>query len=277
MLLIKVIEQITLVDDAVAVVLSLFKSSLEAGCIRPAASGRYKRERNSVAILCFVRAIFLLPITLHLYYTSARAGQQGYLRLGTLCLEVVTGHNRSYSPLFAGAGSPSACPARKARFRKFNFTPIPPIQSSMDFLPPAKQAIRSSRGEVSKVIPLTSGRDSGATAPMSTLFICSSSFAVNLTVKPPYQNRIRLPHIIRTQEGSTNDAALLPHSTLGHFVSKLVGAVFIMVLGFFQRFEIKYIMKLTNNPPNVLGRKTAVFHRVDYIPDKRCCSKTRPS
>ena len=39
-----------------------------------------------------------------------------------------------------------------------------------------------------------------------------------------------------------------------------------MVLGFFQRFEIKYIMKLTNNPPNVLGRKTAVFHRVDYIP-----------
>ena len=42
-----------------------------------------------------------------------------------------------------------------------------------------------------------------------------------------------------------------------------------MVLGFFQRFEIKYIMKLTNNPPNVLGRKTAVFHRVDYIPPQK--------
>ena len=38
-----------------------------------------------------------------------------------------------------------------------------------------------------ELIPLTSGRDSGVTAPMSTLFICSSSFAVNLTVKPPYQ------------------------------------------------------------------------------------------
>ena len=62
-----------------------------------------------------------------------------------------------------------------------------------------------------------------------------------------------------------NDAALLPHSTLGHFVSKLIGAGFIMVLGFFQRFEIKYIMKLTNNPPDVLVRKSTVLHRIDHI------------
>ena len=62
-----------------------------------------------------------------------------------------------------------------------------------------------------------------------------------------------------------NDAALLPHSTLGHFVSKLIGTGFIMVLGFFQRFEIKYIMKLTNNPPDVLVRKSTVLHRIDHI------------
>ena len=69
------------------------------------------------------------------------------------------------------------------------FTPIPPMQKQYGFSTACKnRSIRSSRGrEVSKAIPLTSGRDSGATAPMSTLFICSSSFAVNLTVKPPYQ------------------------------------------------------------------------------------------
>ena len=38
-----------------------------------------------------------------------------------------------------------------------------------------------------------------------------------------------------------------------------------MVLGFVQRFEIKYIVELTDNAPDVLGGKTAVFHRIDHI------------
>ena len=38
-----------------------------------------------------------------------------------------------------------------------------------------------------------------------------------------------------------------------------------MVLGLVQRFEVKYIVKLTDNAPDVLGGKTAVFHRIDHI------------
>lgn len=38
-----------------------------------------------------------------------------------------------------------------------------------------------------------------------------------------------------------------------------------MVLGLVQRFEIKYIMELTDNAPDVLGGKTTVFHRIDHI------------
>lgn len=34
-----------------------------------------------------------------------------------------------------------------------------------------------------------------------------------------------------------------------------------MVLGLAQRFEIKYIMELTDNAPDVLGGKTAVFQK----------------
>lgn len=118
--------------------------------MRPAASGgRYKRERNSVAILCFCSChCSSFPITLHLYYTSARAGQQGCLCLGTLCLEVETGHNRSYSPLFAGAGSPSACPARTARFPQIqSLHQSHRCKSSMDFLPPAKTERSAPPGE----------------------------------------------------------------------------------------------------------------------------------
>ena len=40
------------------------------------------------------------PITLHLYYTSARGNQQGCRCLGTFCLEVGAGRNSSHSPLF---------------------------------------------------------------------------------------------------------------------------------------------------------------------------------
>ena len=130
------------------------------------------------------------PITLHLYYTSARAGQQGCLRLGTLCLEVERGHNRSYSPLFCRSRKSVSVSCKDGPLSANSiFTPIPPMQKQYGFSTACKnRAIRSSRGRaVSKAIPLTSGRDSGATAPMSTLFICSSSFAVNLTVKPPYQ------------------------------------------------------------------------------------------
>ena len=38
-----------------------------------------------------------------------------------------------------------------------------------------------------------------------------------------------------------------------------------MVLGFVQRFEIKYIVELTDNAPDVLGGKNTVFHRIDHI------------
>ena len=193
MLLVKVIEQITLVDDAVAVVLSLFQVLLgepDVCAQPPAADGIRGREtllQSSVFCSCHCSSF---PITLHLYYTSARAGQQGCLRLGTLCLEVETGHNRSYSPLFCRRRKSVSVSCKDGPLSANSiFTPIPPMQKQYGFSTACKnRAIRSSRGrEVSKIIPLTSGRDSGATAPMSTLFICSSSFAVNLTVKPPYQ------------------------------------------------------------------------------------------
>ena len=135
----------------------------------------------------------------------------------TLSRRSKTSCNRSYSPLL--------CRSRKSVNLSWRdgplsansiFTPTPPMQKHYGFSTACKnRAIRSSRGrEVSKIIPLTSGRDSGATAPMSTLFICSSSFAVNLTVKPPYQI---IGYASRISWGNArgqhpNDAALLPHS-----------------------------------------------------------------
>ena len=77
MLLVKVIEQITLVDDAVAVVLSLFQVLLGKPDVfaQPPAADGSKRERNSVAILCFLFVpLFLLPyhITSILYLCPGR-------------------------------------------------------------------------------------------------------------------------------------------------------------------------------------------------------------
>lgn len=133
---------------------------------------------------------------MHLYSSPLPGrGQQGCLRLGTLCLEVETGHNRSYSPLFAGEEVRQRYPARTARFPQIqSLHRSHRCKSSMDFLPPAKtEAIRSSGERVSRPLLITAGiREPCADVNAFHLF---SSFAVNLTVKPPYQNRICLPHI----------------------------------------------------------------------------------
>lgn len=88
-------------------------------------------------------------ITLHLYYTSARAGQQGCLCLGTLCLEVKTGHNRSYSPLFCRSRKSVSVSCKDGPLSANSiFTPIPPMQKQYGFSTACKnRAIRSSRGE----------------------------------------------------------------------------------------------------------------------------------
>ena len=108
----------------------------------------------------------------------------------TLSRRSKTSCNRSYSPLLCRSRKSVSLSWRDGPLSANSiFTPTPPMQKQYGFLTVCKnREMRSFReSALSKVIPLTSGRDSAATAPMSTLFICSSSCADNLTVKPPFQ------------------------------------------------------------------------------------------
>ena len=91
---VKVSQQVTLIFYAVAVVFTLpgffqiFFGEPDVCAQPPAADSIRGREtllKSSVFCSCHCSSF---PITLHLYYNSARAGQQGCLCIGTLCLEV---------------------------------------------------------------------------------------------------------------------------------------------------------------------------------------------
>ena len=87
----------------------------------------------------------------------------------TLSRRSKTSCNRSYSPLFCRSRKSVSVSCKDGPLSANSiFTPIPPMQKQYGFSTACKnRAIRSSRGrEVSKAIPLTSGRDSGATAPI---------------------------------------------------------------------------------------------------------------
>ena len=98
---------------------------------------------------------------------------------------------------------------RRPAFRKFNFhtdsTDVEAVQIFGNLQKPCDVTRSLRERALSKVIPLTSGRDSGETAPMSTLFICSSSCAVNLTVKPPLFRLINASRLScgETRKGGT--------------------------------------------------------------------------
>ena len=93
--------------------------------------------------------------------------------------------NRSYSPLLCRSRKSVSLSWRDGPLSANSiFTPTPPMQKQYGFLTVCKNREMRSflESALSKVIPLTSGRDSAATAPMSTLLICSSSCVVNFTV-----------------------------------------------------------------------------------------------
>ena len=175
------------------------------------------------------------------------------------------GRNSSHSPLF--------CRIRKAASVSWRegppsansiFTPTPPTLKQYGLTARlTNRASRSSRGRVrSKAIPLTSASASALTAPMSTFFICSSSCAVSLTVKPPFAFWVGG----ETRKDSTpKSAALWPVPTLGQIVSNLIGAVQKMRLGLFQPPAVEHFIELGHHAPDVPGRKAAVFHRIDDI------------
>ena len=103
----------------------------------------------------------------------------------TLSRRSKTSCNRSYSPLLCRSRKSVSLSWRDGPLSANSiFTPTPPMQKQYGFLTVCKnREMRSFReSALSKVIPLTSGRDSAATAPMSTLLICSSSCVVNFTV-----------------------------------------------------------------------------------------------
>ena len=60
-------------------------------------------------------------------------------------------------------------------------------------------------------------------------------------------------------------AALLPHSTSGHFVSKSVGAFLIMRLGICQGMKVEQFIKLRHHTADVFLGKITVFHRHNDI------------
>ena len=103
----------------------------------------------------------------------------------TLSRRSKTSCNRSYSPLLCRSRKSVSLSWRDGPLSANSiFTPTPPMQKQYGFLTVCKNRVMRSFREsaLSKVIPLTSGRDSAATAPMSTLLICSSSCVVNFTV-----------------------------------------------------------------------------------------------
>lgn len=61
-----------------------------------------------------------------------------------------------------------------------------------------------------------------------------------------------------------NDAALLPHSTLGHNVSKSEKAFLIVSLGLLQRNEVKQLMEFGHHTADVITGKAAVFHHRNF-------------
>ena len=96
----------------------------------------------------------------------------------TLSRRSKTSCNRSYSPLLCRSRKSVSLSWRDGPLSANSiFTPTPPMQKQYGFLTVCKNRVMRSFREsaLSKVIPLTSGRDSAATAPMSTLLICSSS------------------------------------------------------------------------------------------------------
>ena len=103
----------------------------------------------------------------------------------TLSRRSKTSCNRSYSPLLCRSRKSVSLSWRDGPLSANSiFTPTPPMQKQYGFLTVCKNRVMRSFREsaLSKVIPLTSGRDSAATAPMSTLLICSSFCVVNFTV-----------------------------------------------------------------------------------------------
>ena len=144
----------------------------------------------------------------------------------TLSRRSKTSCNRSYSPLLCRSRKSVSLSWRDGPLSANSiFTPTPPMQKQYGFLTVCKnREMRSFReSALSKVIPLTSGRDSAATAPMSTLFICSSSCVVNFTVN--LLRRYRTSPAVWWENATGQhhrDAGLLPYSTLGHFVSRLI-------------------------------------------------------
>ena len=125
----------------------------------------------------------------------------------TLSRRSKTSCNRSYSPLLCRSRKSVSLSWRDGPLSANSiFTPTPPMQKQYGFLTVCKnREMRSFReSALSKVIPLTSGRDSAATAPMSTLFICSSSCVVNFTVNLLRRLIERLPLFGgETQQAST--------------------------------------------------------------------------
>ena len=114
----------------------------------------------------------------------------------TLSRRSKTSCNRSYSPLLCRSRKSVSLSWRDGPLSANSiFTPTPPMQKQYGFLTVCKnREMRSFReSALSKVIPLTSGRDSAATAPMSTLLICSSSCVVNFTVNLLHRLIERLP------------------------------------------------------------------------------------
>src|SRR5699024_5876643 len=53
--------------------------------------------------------------------------------------------------------------------------------------------------------------------------------------------------------------------TSGQSVQKSVGTPLVVLLGLFQPTDVKDLIELSHHTPDVLGRKTAVLHRVDHI------------
>ena len=145
----------------------------------------------------------------------------------TLSRRSKTSCNRSYSPLLCRSRKSVSLSWRDGPLSANSiFTPTPPMQKQYGFLTVCKnREMRSFReSALSKVIPLTSGRDSAATAPMSTLLICSSSCVVNFTVNLLRRLIERLPLFAWGNATGQHhrDAGLLPYSTLGHFVSRFI-------------------------------------------------------
>ena len=156
------------------------------------------------------------------------------------------------------------------------------MQKQYGFLAICKNLVMRSLREraLSKVIPLTSGKDSGATAPMSTLFICSSSCADNLTVKPP---SFRLRNASRCPVGKRKKAApqkcrplACPH--IGTHCLEVNTARFRNDAG----PRLKTRSQTHNGAPEQhagcpRGKNRSFPSHTSHIPGRRYCSTARPA